>query len=464
MKDSNYSGVVVSLAPQRFPVSLSWSTYKKNLKIPSIRLSDLSLHRPFQSFALSVAADTNEQPLAFSSRMEPIAYTLLEYATFLESIGRTWLDADDALLVKYREYSYEKVRNAKISRGQMTAKATTNIKLRVLYELYYWSSSSSPMATPTIGWGKENAIRSTLPLKNSNPNDWNSLPKKLYPQCFHDAGEGSSSMGGQHWATEAELNDIEDFFRATSLPATAERNILFMRTIDQTGFRRGSAASLTIGQFSDKAIDKSIRAELNAHAVQPAKQKFSRREFFDVPYALAWEISRFIKSLYGENIFSRAERKKSLAVLPVFVSTTSKGALCAKSWTDIFTEAFQAIGAPKGAGAHSLRRKFAEDWFRKEVQRYIDDGLPISYSDIVAGLARVLGHDSKLSQEAYRRASSLSRTSSPLDTLTEQNRELSVRAIGLTAKLTQKDNEITRLKALLAQKDKQTKKLIKAAR
>lgn len=450
MSTPNDAGNVIQLAPQSFPVSLFWSTYKKNLKVPSIRLSDLSLHKPFQSFALSVAATTNEQPRAFKSRLHALAYALLEYAMFLESINKTWIDADDALLVEYRDYSYEKVKSTKISRGEITAKQTTNIKLQILYELYVWAEHGIETATPSIGWEKDASIRSTLPLKNANPNKWNCLPKRLYPQCFQDAEDSSSSMGGQHWATEAELNDIEDYFRDSNFSVTAERNAIFLRTVDQTGLRRGSANSLVIGQFSDEAIGKSIQAELHSHSVQPSKQKNSSRNFFDVPYPLAWEINRYIKSLYGDDIFVRTKHKKTLAKLPLFVSMTSKEAISDQTWTDIFTDAFQAIGAPLGSGIHSVRRKFAEDWFRKEIQRYIDQGLPISYTDIVAGLAKVLGHDSKLSQEAYRRASSLSRVNSPLDVLTEQNRELAVRNMQLTAQLVRKDEEITRLRALLA--------------
>lgn len=449
---------VVSLEQKRFPISLFWNAYKKGLKIPSIRLSDLSLHRPFQSFTFWVVANTNEQPRAFESRIQPLAYALFEYATFLDSISRVWIDADDELLAKYREYSYEKVKNAKTSRGEMTAKQTVNAKLRILYELYAWAALGIDEETPSIGWGNDISIRSTLPLHNTNPNKWNSLSKRLYPQCFQDAGESSSSMSGQHWATESELNDIEDYFGATCSPSVARRNTLFMRIVDQTGLRRESVNSLVIGQFSDEVIEKSIQARLHSHSVQPPKQKFSGRNFFDVPYSLAWEINRYAKAQHGDDVFIRSTHKKSFAKIPVFTSMKSNAPLRDKTWTSIFTLAFKSVCAPKGAGIHSVRRKFAEDWFRKEVQRYIDKSLTISYADIVAGLAKVLGHDSKLSQEAYRRASSLSRVNSPLDTLTEQNRELSVRAMQLTAKLTQKDEEIGRLKSRLASGGRSAKK------
>jgi hypothetical protein len=456
------SGNVIPLPLVNFPVGLSWSKYKDGLKIPTIRNSDLSLHKPFQSFILSVAANTSKIPRAFKSTIEPIAYALLEYATFLTSIRRNWLDANDQLLVDYREYSYENVKNSEISRGEMEAKQTTNIKLRILYEFYTWATDGIELETPHIEWNKDATIRSTLPLHSTTPNKWNSRPKNLYPQCFQDAGEGSSNMSGQHWATNAELNDIEDYFRDNHQPATAERNVLFLRTVDQTGLRLGSVNSLVIDQFSETSIEKSYKAELLAHVVKPRTQKFSRRNFFDFPYALALEINRYIKSVYGADIFLRAKHDESLAKLPLFTSMNSKKSgvsktkcktLCSLSngtWTDIFTKAFQAISCPIGSGIHSVRRKFAEDWFNKEIQRYIDQGLPISYTDIVAGLAKVLGHDSELSQEAYRRASSMSRVNTPLDILTEQNRELTIRVMQLTAQAQRKDDEIEQLNLRLS--------------
>lgn len=444
--------------------TIVWSKYKNNLKIPAIRKADFSLHKPFQDFAFSIAKNTNERPKAFISRMEPLGYTLLEFQIFLDSIERNWTEVDNRLIKEYRDYSYEKVAASVSSRGEISAKQSTNIKVRIIYELYAWASSDTDERTPDIRADSDAAIQSTLPLHLANPNRWNSQAKKLFPLCFHGVGEGASNMGGQHWATIAELNDIEDYFVNNFDSFTAERNILFMRLIDQTGLRRGSANSSTIGQFSDTNLKKSIDS-LASHTFQPAEQKFNGRNYFDIPYALSLAINRYIKSIYGADIFNKAVRNPALNELPLFLSSTNGKAIKDGSWTDIFTNAFRAVGAPLGAGVHSIRRKFAEEWFKKEIQRCIDQKLPISYNDIVAGLARVLGHDSKLSQEAYRRASRTSRVTTPLDALTEENRELNVRVMQLTAQLVQKDAEIYRLRKLIDDSVppvKKSKKLLKS--
>ena len=440
---------VIELRPLLFRAAISWSEYKTVLKLPTIRCGDLSLHRPFQNFLFKVASETSEDARAFKSRMDSVGYALLEYQLYLESVGRTWTDGNDELLANFREHSFTNILKSKASRGELTGKQSTNIKLRVLYELYTWAAASSPGHTPTIGTGIDNAMQSSLPVHLASPNQWNSRAKKLFPQCYQGVGESSSSMSGQHWATVAELNDIEAYFNNKNMPKVAERNILFMRLIDQTGLRRGSANSLEIWQFSDVSITKSIMTA-SAHEVQPAKQKFRRRNFFDIPFALAWAVNRFIKSVYGEECFSSsASHSNKFDKRPVFVSSTSHEALSDETWTSIFTDAFRAIEAPIGSGLHSIRRKFAEDWFKKEVQRCIDGNLPISYTDIVAALAKVLGHESKLSQEAYRRATRITRVNTPLDGLTEQNRELNVQVMNQAAQLHGKDEEIFRLRALV---------------
>lgn len=445
-------------AEKRFPVSILWASYKPGLKVPMIRLADLSLHKQFQSFALSVAANTNQKKRAFVSRMEELGYALFDFAKFLNFTGETWLDVDDKLLARFRQFAFDKIRNSKSSRGELNAKQSANIKLRVIYELYAWAVWATDIQTPTIGAEIDDCISSTLPLNNANPDEWNSPPRKLYPQCFHDAGDNSSNMSGQHWASDIEIADIEELFRSKCSPHVAERNILFMRIIDQIGLRRESVNSLMIWQFSDKAINQSIEKNMKSHLIQPKKQKFSGLNFFDVPFALAWEINRYIKSQRGSNIFQKIKNIKSRSELPIFTSTSSNRGLADKTWTSIFSKAFKMVGAPKGAGCHSIRRKFAEEWFRKEIQRCIDQNLPISYADIVAGLAKALGHDSKLSQEAYRRANSMTRVNTPLDVMTEQNRELNVQVMNQAAQLQGKDEEISRLRALVESSGARTAK------
>lgn len=427
-----------------FPLTLWWSEFEKGLTIPSIRNSDLSLNLPFHAFVLSVAKATSKKSTAFNSRLRPIAYTLFQFAQFLEANSLRWENVNDEVILKYREYALAQTMDSSISRGEITSKATTNVKIVILYELYTWAAEGVEVSTPTIGWDDTAQIRSTLPLFELKPDKWNSHPNRRYPLCYRDAGIGSGSMSGQHWATNKERDDIEDYFRSIC-PLVCARNILFMQIIDQTGLRRSSANSLTIGQFSDFLINKSQDAALPAHPVQPDSQKRGYRNFFDFPYSLALEIRRFIKGIYGEDIFERLKNDSRLSTQRIFLSETTGKPLNNSTWSDIFTRAFRAVEAPLGAGIHSFRRKFAEEWFRKEVQRYKDEGKLVSYPDIIAALATVLGHDSKLSQEAYRRASSAARTNTPLDMLTSQNNELSTRIMQLESELAAKNAQIAEL-------------------
>ena len=457
MENTNAVAETSHIAPSSFAVTLCWSEFEKGLKIPSIRNADLSLHLPFHTFVLKVATDTSKKPTAFNSRMRPIAYTLFQFAQFLESNSLRWDLVTDSIIVKYRDYALAHTEKSGISRGELTSKQTTNIKLVNIYEFYTWAVHGVTEPTPSIGWEESAQIRSSLPLYDIKRDSWNSHPNRRYPLCYRDAGISSGSMSGQHWATNVERDDIEDFFRS-HCPRTAERNILFMQVTDQTGFRRSSTNSLTVGQFSNALITKSQDAALPAHPVQPNRQKFGYRNFFDFPYSLAFEVQRFIKGVYGDDIFKRLDADKKLSKLPIFLSNVTGEPLEDASWSDIFTVAFRAVEAPRGAGIHSFRRKFAEEWFKKEVQRYKDEGKLVSYPDIISALATVLGQDSKLSQEAYRRASNAARRNTPLDMLTCQNNELMARIMQLESQLAVKDTQLSKLMMPEKQMQRQLKK------
>ncbi|MGO4479933.1 hypothetical protein AB4Z32_27215 [Massilia sp. 2TAF26] len=431
--------------PNDTPVTLWWSNYKPELKIPTIRGTNLSRHVEFHRHALDVARRSNQEPAAFDSTMRPVAYALLEFAKYLAREKLEWFDANEETIEGFRDAAYEATVSSPTSRGEQTAKATTNIKLRIIYEFYLWADTEKLCNRPLIGWGKSFPIQSSLPLHRDEQNKWNGRARRKFPKCYRGIGENSSNPGGQYWATNADLNDIEDRFYALQPAATAARNVLFMRIADQTGLRRGSINSLVASQFTDAAIERSMKSELKAHAIRPKKQKLARNYYFEIPYALAWEVNRFLRNQYGDAMQNAAECQMNLDEMPVFISQTTGKQMTSKAWSGIFTEAFQAIGAPKGAGIHSIRRKFAEEWFRGRVQEFRDDGKPTDYQAVVAGLARVLGQDSKLSQEAYRRASAMSRGASPTDVLTEQNYELAAKNMQLTAQLEEQRGLIAKL-------------------
>lgn len=421
--------------PNGTPITLWWSNYKPELRIPTIRGSDLSRHVEFHCYALDIARRSNHDPAAFDSTMRSVAYALLEFAKYLAREKLEWFDANEETIEGFRDAAYKATVSSPTSRGEQTAKATTNIKLRIIYEFYLWADTEKLCNRPLIGWGKSFLIQSTLPLHRDEQNKWNGRARRKFPKCYRGIGENSSNPGGQYWATNADLNDIEDRFYALQPAATAARNVLFMRIADQTGLRRGSINSLAANQFTDAAIERSMKSELKAHAIRPKKQKLARNYYFEIPYALAWEVNRFLRNQYGEAMQNAAACRMNLDEMPVFISMTTGERMANKSWSSIFTEAFQAIEAPKGSGLHSIRRKFAEEWFRMKVQEFRDAKKPTDYPAVVAGLARVLGQDSKLSQEAYRRASAMTRGTAPMDVLTEQNNELATKNMQLTAQL-----------------------------
>lgn len=386
----------------------------------------------------------------YKSTVDAVAYALLDFARFLRRKRLTWRDLNDDLLLKFRDDALKETRQDSRSKDEFTAKRTVNTKIRIIYDFYAWAEVDAALTDGKIGW-MEGDIRSSLPLYKQSNKDEDKKDKNAHPLCYRGIGEASRTSQGQYWATEKDLDDIEAFFRSTQQTETAERNILFMRIMDEMGWRRSSVNSLTIGQFSDTTINRSIELGLPAFSVVPIVQKNRRAHSFKMEYPFAWEINRFIKSYYGTDVAEKSGYDIDVASLPLFSSVNTRLPIKNATFSDIFEAAFRAIGAPRGANTHSIRRKFAEETAEEEFTRRRRLGLSIAKEDVAEAIAEKLGHDSKLSQEAYLRVSKRPKQGTVEERQGDTISKLTAEVLAVKAELAQKEALIQSLSKSLNQ-------------
>lgn len=390
---------------KRYPISLRWVEIAPMRHVPCIRDGELKIIEPFFDFAIQCAKKKisgHSLKGRYNSAIEPIGYVLKGLAIFLKLEGKTWDQMDDGLLEKYRDDELERILRHPAHRNEMSAHRTANKKLRTIYAFYTWAEVDAALTTGLIGW-TSGAIRSTLPLTKQFGGKINTNESERHPLCFKNVGEKSVAADGQYWATAQDLEDIADHFRATQTAEAASRNELIMRLVAWVGWRRGSVNSLTVSQFSQEKIKLSIRNDRPFLEVVPELQKLQREMAFGVPYSLALKVSRYIEDERAKVLARLGQSVDAGAPQHVFLSLTTGKPLDDKSLSEIFGTAFHAIGAPKGAGIHSVRRKFAEEAADAETQRRIKEGLSTAQEDITMAIAAKLGQTSALSQNAYRR-------------------------------------------------------------
>jgi hypothetical protein len=413
-----------------YPVTLLWGVLAPGQKVPVIYDHEFKLIDAFVDYGIAVsarkaAARGSEQ--AYKSTIEAVAYALTDLAEFMQKKRVSWRDFDDELLQEYRDSSLaETLKNAR-ARDDLSARRTVNVRLRHIYQFFTWAQVDALLVDRLIGW-RGCRVRSTLPsLRGAEgPRRIDAKDREKYPLCFRPVGEGSRTAG-QHYTTDEDIERLEAYFWDTEQLETGERNVLMLHLVQHVGWRRASLNGLKIDQFSDDAINNAERAGEDLRVV-PARQKFGYRNTFDVPLALACHINRYIKTSRAELLHQNGWNE-SIAKRRLFVSATTGAPLSDGSVSQIFGEAFRAIGAPKGAGLHSVRRGYGTLQAELELEVRKRERLSTAPEDVMLAVARRLGHQSIESQEPYVRAVlTVSR-----DSLEErQRREILAKSVALS--------------------------------
>lgn len=422
-----------------WPITVTWGQLPNSYKSSVFFDRHLNVIESFTRYCLNIT-DMNlrlkPRKQAHVSQIDSATGALKALAEFMRYKHLDWDQLNDAYLEEFREWEYERITNKSQSRDDLSRKRTVNKKLREIYNFFLWAQEEALLIDEHIGWEYDSNIRSKLPyyLKSKNVEVKNGRDESfLYPLCYKRIG--SSSGKRDYIASDRDLELIKDNFKLGDDNYGSERNVLLTDLADAVGWRQGSIGSLTTDMFSDEVINSS--EDEFVHVMPPA-QKFGYTYEFEVPIALALRINRHIKTTRATHL-NKKGIKPDDTPKSIWLSSKTGHALNSKTITDIFSKAFKDIGAPKGSGIHSIRRKFTNDELALEIETRRSQNLSTAPEDVMLPVARKLGHKSKLSQETYADATK---------SLTEESteRKLQMKILKLQSELMEKERELNILK------------------
>ncbi|KXU90028.1 hypothetical protein CI15_07610 [Paraburkholderia monticola] len=294
-------------------------------------------------------------------------------------------ESSDDLLKRFRDAEYARVISRSSSNHEShAAKRTVNAKLVQIYHFLNWYQYE-------YGWNflgdVSRAVTSSLKRANVRHRKHGaSGAYDRFPALERRVGHGAR-RGRGYEASADDIDKLKDYFFSNFTSYVAVRNILMMDIGDSLGWRRGTINSLQCHQFTPEALEKMTARGL---ACVPDRQKNGYKDSFYVSPDLATRISAFIHDT-RQKLIDHASLAESKIDDAVFVSARDGRALSDKAISKIFGRAFVAIGAPKRAGMHSFRRKFANDSIAAETRARLAMGLDTSPESVAAAVSMDLG-------------------------------------------------------------------------
>ncbi|MCG8043799.1 MAG: ATP-binding protein [Candidatus Thiodiazotropha endolucinida] len=431
-----------------WPITVQWGRLPGNYKSPVFFDRKLGVMEAFTRYCLDLA-DLNsrfkERQQAHKSQIDSAAQALKSFAEFLRPLRLEWDQVDDGHIEQYRAWLLERIERDPRSRDDLSRKRTVNVRMREIYNFYYWAQEEAFLVDNYIGWELDSKIRSKLPAYIKKGKAVVPKGKKgslLYPKTFTRTGSSSDVI--DYTADARDREKLKEYFESQGGSGYVKRrNILMMEIASAMGWRQGSLNSLLIDSFSDEQIDKTVDGVV---VVKPPEQKFGYQYDFEVPLPLVLRINRHIKADRAALLKGKAVTEE-VAMHHLFLSSTTATPLASNAISIIFSKAFTAIGAPKGAGIHSLRRGFTNDEIRFEIDARKRHNLSTAPEDVMLPVQRKLGQKSPLSMQAYADGTQ----SLTKDTV---ERELREENLQLRAEIAEKDREIAILVSKLDKANK----------
>ncbi|MDN5503353.1 MAG: hypothetical protein L0H10_05975 [Comamonas sp.] len=346
-------------------------------------------------------ADSDEQ--AARSSIQARTYAVYELAQFLEAREIALTSVTGNVLRDFRKWALTRVKkNPRYRSDENRAKATVNVKLIWAYFFLNWCQSHFHLPAKTIG-PMNCKVKSTLPSIESerNPSKYILASKNKYPLLFTRTGKRGTAPGtGQHWATENEVEKLEDKFWESSV-LVATRNTLMLRILDVLGWRISSANSIMCSQFSKEELERQI--DRPKFVVTPPQQKYGASRPYEIPWALANRIRNYIDDTTTgrKAIEEKLKSKGKVDNDNVFISTKSGNAFKSGEWSSILGGNFKSINAPKGTAAHALRRGAGQRHAERLIASLVEVGLPVTAEAVTTELMQFLGHSTREAQASY---------------------------------------------------------------
>lgn len=335
----------------------------------------------------------------YRSAVDAASYATLGWLRYLDSVGKQLQDANDAILEEFRNATLTRVLKAVGGKGdERVSKRTVNAQLRWIYGFYAWANGEGGKFSGVMS--AQGPVTSALcdPPSSQDGKRRRREGARDFPKCYR----GVSGQGGgkQHFATSEEKRRLIAALTSGESPFVRERNRLWVELTDRVGWRAGTLWGLEVDDFHHPRMTESEDGFL----VTPKVQKNGYGGAFEVPATLVARVRRFMDlraAWLKENRFPEAKTGGRL-----FVSSTTGRPLGPKTIVQAFGKAYREIGVPagRGAGHHSLRRKFGDEVTVQELEARREMGLSTAPEDLMHVTARRLGQRSISSQGPYQRA------------------------------------------------------------
>lgn len=335
---------------------------------------------------------------AYVSKVQAVSYALLAWLRFLDARKARWTDADNAKLREFKDCTLNRVKKSVRGKGdESAAKRTVNIQLKWIYRYYAWAERTERCGT-ILGPGEDAPIKSTLNMPSATSRRKRGLDENAYPLLFTRLGNRS---GAQYFASGQDKRKVAEVLSEANDPFIAERNLIILELSSRVGWRAGTMTFLEAGDFPAHPNEPMPG---DGVPIRPSIQKGGYSDSFGVPLTLALRISRFTQ--WRERWLNQRGWSEKEAKGRLFVSGKTGTPLGNKTITQLIGSAFRKIGveAGRGAGAHSFRRKYAEDSTRDDLSSRRAGGYSTAMEDVMHGTASRLGHRSLSSQAVYQRA------------------------------------------------------------
>lgn len=325
--------------------------------------------------------------------VEGRAYSLKMWYQFLSDNRIDAVDADDDVLVKFREHSFGRMAVNR-SGDEQARRRTVNGVLRNVYLYYAWLQKNHPdcRRRRLLGLSACQITSSLLEERSARRSGPDCQP---YPATFRNAGERSKHRLG--WVPgEEQRAQLTEYFYDAFPPNLAARNCLIFELAWSVGWRRGSILSLTVQQFSSEVVFGGDQA--NDILIRPPEQKFGYSNSFPVERSQALRVLHYIEHERVDIVHHTNSTSSE-----VFLNVRTGEPLTEGAVSGLFNMARHSLGWPTGAGLHGWRRGFTNKFIEREIDARIELGLDTGGETIAMSVATALGHESLESQGAYVR-------------------------------------------------------------
>lgn len=317
--------------------------------------------------------------------VEAAIHNVKRFAEYLRR-ERVELDRDADLIVdgqlvsrafrglrQFRDTEYEAVCKNRKSRGSnRTAMATVNARLRSVAAWLLWMKQRGLVPQNVVGYeGCKVQLASTRSMN---------VPMGMLKQASASILGLFRRTGKKSKHKRVFVPDEDDVVqtkgaihaRATT-PFQAHRDALIVDVADAMGLRRGSLASLEVGQFR-----KQPDPDAEFVDVTPSRQKFSYEDSYAFPVWLYERVRAFCEDYLDAEMRHRGWTKTQTEGR-IFISARDGRPLADRSITHLVRKYLRdAVDAPRGAAVHAFRHKFFNDEIEKETEYRVREGLDTS--------------------------------------------------------------------------------------